>query len=100
GHLYVGVGTSASKANSVGVKVGFNHTDDDGVLALIDVDGDALPDKVFRSGGSVKYRKNLSGPNGTPRFSDEAKPLNLPGIQSESSNSLTLGIEGYLTAVA
>ncbi|HET6213524.1 MAG TPA: SpvB/TcaC N-terminal domain-containing protein, partial [Micromonosporaceae bacterium] len=100
GHLYVGVGTASGKSNSVGVKVGFSHNEDEGVLALIDVDGDALPDKVFRSGGTVKYRKNLSGPTGQARFSTQAQTLNLPAINGESSNSLTLGIEGYLSAVA
>ncbi|MFG2053333.1 SpvB/TcaC N-terminal domain-containing protein [Micromonospora sp. NPDC048930] len=100
GHLYIGVGTSPSKSGSVGVKVGFSHSDDDGVLALVDVDGDSLPDKVFRSGGAVRYRKNLSGPHGQLRFAEQSQPLDLPGIQAERSNSLTLGIEGYLGAVA
>jgi RHS repeat-associated protein len=100
GHLYVGVGTSLSKANSVGVKVGFSHSDDDGVLALVDVDGDNLPDKVFRSGGSVRYRKNLSGPHGELRFADQSQPLNLPGILGEHNNTLTLGIEAYPGSVA
>jgi RHS repeat-associated protein len=100
GHLYVGVGTTSSKSNSVGVKVGFEHSAGEGLLALLDVDGDNLPDKVFRKGGSVQYRKNLSGPAGQPQFAAEAKPLNLPGIMGESSNSLTVGIEGYLSGVA
>ncbi|UVS78199.1 SpvB/TcaC N-terminal domain-containing protein [Actinokineospora sp. UTMC 2448] len=100
GHLYVGVGSSPTKSGSVGVKVGFNHAEDSGLLALIDVDGDSLPDKVFRDGGQVKYRRNLAGPGGTPRFSDDARALALPGIQSESSNSVTLGVEGYAGAVA
>jgi RHS repeat-associated protein len=100
GHLYVGVGTSPTKSNSVGVKVGFDHSEDTGVLALIDVDGDNLPDKVFRSGGTVKYRKNLSGPDGQLRFADTASALNLPGIMGENSNTLTLGIEGYTSGIA
>ena len=99
GHLYVGVGTSPTKSNSVGVKVGFSHAEDDGLLALIDVDGDSLADKVFSDGG-VKYRKNLSGPGGQLRFSSEVRALNLPGILGENSNSLTLGIEGYTSGIA
>ncbi|MER6591182.1 SpvB/TcaC N-terminal domain-containing protein [Micromonospora purpureochromogenes] len=100
GHLYVGVGSSPSKSGSVGVKVGFSHGSDKGLLALVDVDGDSLPDKVFRDGGSVKYRKNLSGPTGEATFAAQAQPLNLPGIMGESSNTLTLGVEGYLGAAA
>lgn len=95
GHLYLGFGDEPSKDGSAGVKMGFNRTSNDGVLALLDVDGDSLPDKVFRSEGTVKYRKNLSGPHGQARFSDEAKPLALPGIMSERSDSVTLGLEAY-----
>jgi RHS repeat-associated protein len=100
GHLYVGVGTSPSKSGTVGLKVGFDRTGNRGLLALVDVDGDALPDKVVRDGGSVKYHKNLSGPGGQARFAAAATALGLPGIQGEDSNTLTLGIEGYLGAVA
>ncbi|WP_051367030.1 SpvB/TcaC N-terminal domain-containing protein [Hamadaea tsunoensis] len=100
GHLYVGVGESPSKSGTVGLKTGFQHTSDEGVLALVDVDGDNLPDKVFRDGGTVRYRKNLSGPHGQPRFADEAKTLNLPSIQGSSSNTLTLGVEAYPGAAA
>lgn len=100
GHLYVGVGTSPGKSGTVGVKVGFNHSEAEGLLALIDVDGDSLPDKVFRDGASVKYRKNLSGPDGELRFSSEVRSLALPGIMEESSDSLTVGVEAYLGVAA
>ncbi|HEX6686665.1 MAG TPA: SpvB/TcaC N-terminal domain-containing protein, partial [Candidatus Limnocylindrales bacterium] len=95
GHLYLGVGRSPSKSGSIGVKVGFNQTTDSGLVALIDVDGDTLPDKVFRDGGTVRYRKNLSGPGGQPRFAEQAQPLALPSFMDETSNGLTLGIEAY-----
>jgi RHS repeat-associated protein len=101
GHLYVGVGDdSGSKSQSAGLKVGFNHTDDAGLLALIDVDGDALPDKVFRKDNATWYRKNLSGPDGTPRFAPDATRLDLPGIMAENSDSLTMGLEAYAGSVA
>ncbi|HZB32323.1 MAG TPA: SpvB/TcaC N-terminal domain-containing protein [Streptosporangiaceae bacterium] len=101
GHLYVGFGAQPSKANSAGVKAGFNRGDDEGLLALMDVDGDDLPDKVFRSGGAVHYRKNLSKPGGEPRFSATAQPLRgLPGIMSGQNDSLTVGVEAYFGAVA
>jgi hypothetical protein len=50
GHLYLGwAATGPSKSGSLGVKVGGEHSSSDGVLALVDVDGDGLPDKVFRT---------------------------------------------------
>lgn len=101
GHLYVGWGSGPTKTNSVGVKAGFSRGDDEGLLALTDVDGDDLPDKVYKGGGGISYRKNLSKPGGEPRFSATAKALqNLPAIMSGQADTLTLGVEGYLGGVA
>lgn len=102
GHLYVGYNpTSVSKSNSAGVKVGYNGGSSDGLLALADVNGDNLPDKVFRSSGRVYYRPNQSGPSGQTRFGDTAIPLDgLPGISSERTRSGTVGIESYFGVAA
>ncbi|MGW0120374.1 SpvB/TcaC N-terminal domain-containing protein [Streptomyces sp. NPDC003327] len=101
GHLYVGYGAKPSKNGSVGVKAGYSRSGDEGLLSLVDVDGDGLPDKVFKDGGGFVFRKNLSRPGGEPRFADTTTPLrNLPGILSESANSLTVGIEGYFGVAA
>ncbi|MCX4755205.1 SpvB/TcaC N-terminal domain-containing protein [Kitasatospora purpeofusca] len=100
GHLYVGFGFEPEKTGSTGAKLGFGYAQDNGLLALVDVDGDGLPDKVFRDGDTVKYRKNLSGPHGRPGFSAEAKPLPLPGLTREHTASFTVGAEGYPSVAA
>ncbi|MFS8201938.1 SpvB/TcaC N-terminal domain-containing protein [Streptomyces sp. CWNU-52B] len=97
GHLYVGFGTNPSKSGSAGVKAGYNRSTDEGLLALLDVDGDNLPDKVFERGDGYVFRKNLSRPGGEPKFAGTTTALhNLPGIFRESSSSRTAGIESYL----
>ncbi|MGW0998181.1 SpvB/TcaC N-terminal domain-containing protein [Streptomyces sp. NPDC002523] len=98
GHLYVGYNPGAPvKSGSAGVKVGVNAGVSDGLLALQDVNGDNLPDKVFRKNGEVFYRPNLSGPSGQPKFGDSAVKLSgLPGISREKSLSGTAGIEAYV----
>jgi RHS repeat-associated protein len=102
GHLYVGYNpTGVSKDNSAGVKVGYNAGSSDGLLALADVNGDNLPDKVFRDGGGIFYRPNLSGPNGQARFGDTPIRLtNLPAISSERTSSGTVGVESYFGVAA
>ncbi|MFI6024521.1 DUF5615 family PIN-like protein [Amycolatopsis magusensis] len=100
GHLYVGAGPFPSKSGSTGVKTGYASNTDTGLLALVDVDGDNLADKVFQQGGGVAYRKNLARPGGQARFADEVEPLNIPGIAFEASDSLTLGVESYVGGVA
>jgi RHS repeat-associated protein len=102
GHLYVGYNpTSPSKSNSAGVKVGYNAGSSDGLVSLTDVNGDNLPDKVFRTGNGVFYRPNESGPNGQTKFGDTPIRLeNLPGIMSERTSSGTVGIESYFGVAA
>ncbi|WP_157367925.1 SpvB/TcaC N-terminal domain-containing protein [Alloactinosynnema sp. L-07] len=102
GHLYVGYNpTAPRKSNSAGVKVGYNAGSSDGLLALADVNGDNLPDKVFRSGGGIFYRPNQSGPTGQTRFGDTPIRLtNLPSISRERTRSATVGIESYFGVAA
>ncbi|MFC0629173.1 hypothetical protein, partial [Kribbella deserti] len=102
-HAYVGVAqvSNPRKAQSVGAKVGSANSSSEGVVALTDVDGDGLPDKVFRSGGVVKYRKNLAKPGGQLAFEDTARVLGLPGgFLGERSKTFTVGPEGYAGGVA
>ncbi|MBP2329516.1 RHS repeat-associated protein [Kibdelosporangium banguiense] len=102
GHLYVGFNPAvARKSGSAGGKAGFNAGSSEGLLALTDVNGDSLPDKVFRTGSGVFYRPNLSGPGGQPKFGDTPiKLTNLPGISSESTRSVTTGVESYIGVAA
>ncbi|MER5985418.1 SpvB/TcaC N-terminal domain-containing protein [Streptomyces sp. NPDC001787] len=97
GYLYVGYNPVAPvKSGSAGVKVGANAGVSDGLLALQDVNGDNLPDKVFRKNGDVFYRPNLSGPGGQRKFGDKpVKLTGLPGITRETTLSGTAGIEAY-----
>ncbi|MCI5136750.1 MAG: sugar-binding protein, partial [Candidatus Electrothrix sp. AW2] len=97
GHLYVGLDMSpkCDKGNSFGGKVGFNRSNDKGLLALTDVNGDGLADKVFNS-GSV-YRPNLSGPNGITKFGDPVG-IGLGGISKGKSKMTSAGAEVYFGA--
>ncbi|MET9736101.1 SpvB/TcaC N-terminal domain-containing protein [Streptomyces sp. NPDC006458] len=101
GHLYVGYGFTGEKSGSVGIKAGYNRGRDEGLLALVDVDGDNLPDKVFEHGDGFVFRKNLSRPGGEPEFAGATTPLRgLPGILGGTSTSRTVGVEGYLGGIA
>jgi RHS repeat-associated protein len=97
GHLYVGVAPLGSdKSSSVGAKVGSNFSDSDGLLAFIDLDGDGLPDKLFQSGNTVSYRKNLSAPNGgSTTFGPLIPVATLPAISHEHTDMSSFGPEAY-----
>lgn len=101
GHLYVGYSVTGQKSGSVGIKAGYNRGKDEGLLALVDVDGDNLPDKVFEQGSGFVFRKNLSRPGGEPKFAATTTPLKgLPGILGGTSSARTVGVEGYLGGIA
>lgn len=97
GHLYVGVGFGMTKNISVGAKVGMRSDDTKGGVALVDIDGDGLADRVFRgeSGGFV-FNRNQSGPTGSG-FSASALPVEgLPALSHERSiMRLSVGPEVY-----
>ncbi|HEX6682415.1 MAG TPA: SpvB/TcaC N-terminal domain-containing protein, partial [Candidatus Limnocylindrales bacterium] len=100
GHLYVGFNPlTPTKQGSFGGKVGFNNVSSDGVLAMVDLNGDRLPDKVFKQGGAVHFRLNTSGPDGSNDFAGGRRTApSLPGISDEDSDLFSFGAEAYLVA--
>ena len=97
-HLFAGYNVQGlpRKEGAVGVKVGFTAGQSEGLSTLADVNGDNLPDKVFRKGADVFYRPNLAGPGGEPKFGDTPIKLGIPGISTERTLSGTVGVEAYL----
>ncbi|MFL6653730.1 MAG: toxin TcdB middle/N-terminal domain-containing protein, partial [Sulfurifustis sp.] len=100
GHLYVGIGPYDgqlwSKVNTKGGKVGHSQSNSETLVTMADVNGDGLPDKVFKGGGGLAYRPNLSGPNGQTLFGDPVSLPTLPAISREHVTSTTIGAESYL----
>jgi len=101
GHIYVGINPSGpTKGNSAGAKIGFTHSDTEGALTLIDIDGDSLPDKVYKKNGGLSYRKNLSGPSGNEDYGEEI-PITLgeaePEFMKETSDTFSFGGEVYIS---
>lgn len=98
-HIYLGFNPLLPTKNlSVGGKVGFNHSQSNGVLSLLDINGDNLPDKVFKNGGQIYFRLNLSGPDGGTTFSNAYAIPTLPAIAKEKSNTFSFGAEMYVYA--
>ncbi|HEX5749058.1 MAG TPA: SpvB/TcaC N-terminal domain-containing protein [Archangium sp.] len=99
GHLYTGISFGADKWLSVGAKVGRRADDSNGRVALVDVNGDGLADRVFRSGsGGFYFNRNQSGPGGLPLFATPALPVDgLPALSHERSTMrLSVGPEAYV----
>ena len=103
GNIHIGISFIAcDKGNSaitVGGRFGYNRSESDGILALVDLNGDGLQDKVFRKGNVVSYRANQSGPNGTTTFGPAKVVATLPAISLEKTKSSNGGAEAYIFVV-
>ena len=65
-----------SQSATIGGSLGGGSSNAETKTLMIDIDGDGLPDKVFKDGGSFYYRKNLGG-----SFSTTVFPIkNLPNL--------------------
>ena len=53
------VGNPATKENTIGGNGGGGTSNGSGVTTLVDIDGDGLPDKLWKENGILYYRKNL-----------------------------------------
>jgi RHS repeat-associated protein len=99
GHLYVGYNpTLPTKQGSAGAKVGYTRTTTDGKLAMVDLNGDDLPDKVFKTGSGVSVRFNTSGPDGSTDFGPPVAVPTLPALAKETASMASYGAEAYFTA--
>ncbi len=100
GRLFLGIGIGG-KTISVGGGLQFEGSDGEANIEFIDINGDNLPDKVFKDGdcgASVCYRLNTSGASGMPgeaTFS-EARPIDGLSHLSESNDfAFGAGAEAY-----
>src|SRR5205823_4326107 len=94
-HFYAGIGYTA-KEISGGVKVGAQlPAGSDTKLALIDLNGDGVPDQVYERDNAFYYRPNLGGPQRAPSFGDETPLPSLAAIGKETNTTFTVGVEGF-----
>ncbi|HEX7102724.1 MAG TPA: SpvB/TcaC N-terminal domain-containing protein, partial [Nitrolancea sp.] len=99
GHIYLGFNpVDPTKEGSVGVSVNYNHIDSNDKLALIDINGDGLPDKVFESGDTIYYRLNQSapGPDSSTTYGPAVAISTLGSLGEQSSNTVGVGPEAYV----
>ena len=84
----IGIGFPSKSINlSIGGSFNYNHSDQKQLISFIDINGDGLPDKVFDSGGNVKYRINTGHSFGT----DEYSLSNLGELSKTKANTIGVG---------
>ncbi len=84
-----------SKSLSVGGSFGYSQSTSEGLLSMIDINGDGLPDKVLVQGNTIKFRANLSKPGGSPSFGELQTIIGPGNFFKEKSKTINGGIEGH-----
>ena len=83
GGTMIGVGFTGGTVN-VGPSFSNSKSSNTGKVAFVDIDGDGLPDKLFKRGNKLFYRKNMSADGKDLLF---GKELRIPGVNSFSEGN-------------
>ena len=81
----VGIGFAAGTVN-VGPSFSNSKSSNSGKVAFVDIDGDGLPDKLFKRGNKLFYRKNMSADGKNLLF---GKTILVSGVNSFSDGNST-----------
>ena len=84
-------GSIFSKRNTVGGNFSFSSSTGEGLLALVDINGDGLPDKVFREGNQLVYRAN----DGQGSFGSKKTISGISRFLGNKSRSRSGGFEAH-----
>ncbi|HEX2118684.1 MAG TPA: SpvB/TcaC N-terminal domain-containing protein, partial [Acidimicrobiales bacterium] len=97
GRVYLGFNPiNPDKGLSIGGGLALDGSDGESEIELIDINGDNLPDKVWKDGG-VRYRLNETRPGEAPSFGPSRSLPSLPGLPEDSSFGVSVGPEAYFT---
>ena len=94
--VYAGIGTGATndKANTAGVTVGFSQSTMKGAVTLADLNGDGLPDQVYRKDGVTFCRPLTVGTAGLA-FGEAIAIASSPDFSRTVTTSFNGGAKGH-----
>ncbi|PHN08263.1 SpvB/TcaC N-terminal domain-containing protein [Flavilitoribacter nigricans] len=90
------LGSLATKDYTVGGNFAIGKSDATGLIALVDINGDGLPDKVFRQNDQLFYRPNLGGQQA---FGDKFPIQGIKNFSVSKTNFNSVGFEANVTPV-
>lgn len=81
------------KSLTVGGNFSYTRSESEGLIYMVDINGDALPDKVMVGGSGFSYRANQSGPDGTTVFGPVRPITGINEFYKEKSTTSSKGFE-------
>lgn len=90
------IGNLATKTNTAGGSFAYAESNGFGLIALVDINGDGLPDKVFKENNTLYYRANLSGrTEASNAFGEKRTIRGVKEFSRSKTKSTTLGAEAH-----
>ena len=86
-------GNLATKDNTAGGNFTYQSSDNEGFLSFIDLNGDGLPDKVYKKNNKVYYRPNLLSYPNENIFGDEKFVNGISRISYSKTRGFSGGVE-------
>jgi hypothetical protein len=88
GYVGFGVGVNYFTKNlTAGPTYNYSKNVSDGIVAMVDINGDGLPDKVFKKGSHLYFRPNLGGAG----FGDQTPIIGIDEFSKSVSKSHDVG---------
>ena len=92
----VGLGPDISTTiATIGANATYSNSKSEGLMTLVDLDGDGLADKLFKKNDTLYFRKRLYSPDLLFAFDNTAYPIvgGVTNFLRESGNSISLGAQ-------
>ena len=99
GSFYVGVGPmtpDAWKGNTGGGSYNYSSDNSKGLSTFVDINGDGLPDKVYRDGGALYYRPQLRSDDNEVRYGEPIKVRGISSFATTKSSTNSGGISAVV----
>ena len=96
-YVGVGIGSPISKELSAGASYSRTSSTTQGLATLVDINGDGLPDKVYKKGNSVYYRPNISqNSDSQTQYGEEIKIAGISNFSRTKATTNTFGPKAYV----
>ena len=85
---------------TLGANTVYSNSQSEGLMTLVDLDGDGLADKVFKKNGKLYFRKRVFSPDVPFAFESSFHPIGggVTDFLKESSDNLSLGLQASCVA--
>ncbi|MDX2070966.1 MAG: SpvB/TcaC N-terminal domain-containing protein [Haliscomenobacter sp.] len=82
-----------TKELSAGVNFGYSESESEGISAFLDINGDNLPDKIFKDDQGLWYRPNLYSDGKSTKFGDKKRIRNVSEFSKSETRTTSVGFE-------